>query len=70
MKRAERRYASEKKKVWAADVWFRSRNWVGTPKCIGKTAATPCSCSKECCGNPRRHEGALTRQEIRHAEFK
>jgi len=36
-----------------------------TDKQVGILANTRCPCSRECCGNPRRHFGKLTRQEIR-----
>ena len=36
-----------------------------TKRQIGIRARTRCLCSQSCCGNPRRHFGELTRQEIR-----
>jgi len=36
-----------------------------TDKQVGILANTRCPCSRECCGNPRKHFGELTRQEIR-----
>lgn len=39
-----------------------------TDKEVGFLANTRCPCSKECCGNPRRYFGELTRQEIRTNE--
>ena len=39
-----------------------------TDRQVGIRANTRCMCSKECCGNPRRHFGTLTRQEIRANE--
>jgi len=39
-----------------------------TDKEVGVLANTRCPCSRECCGNPRRHFGKLTRQEIRAGE--
>lgn len=39
------------------------------PKVIGKLANTPCPCSCEMCGNPRRHfKDKLTIQEKRENE--
>lgn len=39
-----------------------------TDKQVGILTNTRCPCSRECCGNPRRHFGELTRQEIRANE--
>jgi len=37
-------------------------------KQVGILTNTRCPCSRECCGNPRRHFEELTRQEIRANE--
>lgn len=33
------------------------------PKTLGKIVDTPCPCSCRMCGNPRRKQGQITRQE-------
>jgi len=51
--------------------WIEHRLWPNreiTDRQIGIRANTRCPCSKECCGNPRKHFGKLTRQEIRANE--
>ena len=35
-----------------------------TPVAIGRHAATPTLCSCNLCGNPRRHFGGVTKQEL------
>jgi len=40
-----------------------------TPRIIGILSRTRCPCSGSCCGNPRKHWGLLTRQEIRCLDY-
>jgi len=48
----------------------RKLYWFGheikhTPRQSGMVIATPCCCSNNCCGNPRKHFNQLTIQERR-----
>lgn len=42
---------------------FRNLGWH-----LGILGTTRVACSGACCGNPRRHFGKLTRQEIKHRD--
>jgi len=67
-KRAERRhhYARLKNKRLRKGYW----DGLGALKGVhlGIAANTPCICSCEGCGNPRRHHGELTLAERRHLD--
>ena len=35
----------------------KDNGWLASSKAIGIMTITPTPCSKECCGNPRKHHG-------------
>lgn len=41
---------------------------VDDPRHVGMVAHTPKTCSCPCCGNPRKHFGLKTRQELKEEE--
>jgi hypothetical protein len=41
----------------------RAFTYIMTPRQLGMVATTPHPCSCRCCGNPRKHEKEITRQE-------
>ncbi len=65
---AYRRYQDQRQKS-RANRWLRDRMFYPleciTSSRIGQRAATRVTCSGPCCGNPRRHFGVVTRQEMR-----
>lgn len=68
--RAERRHFAHKAKNRAKRILQRW-HWENAPqRWIGLLSATPHLCSKPCCGNPRRHEGTPTLQEVRANNWK
>lgn len=65
--RAFRRFRQALKKKRAAGFYSSFMPfWRGkvTPKMVGRRANSPKACSCRMCGNPRRHYGDLTRQEL------
>jgi rubrerythrin len=61
MKRAERRHHNKRIKKNRRIHWGRKLN----EKELGSVVDTPTPCSCPMCGNPRRHFGTKTVQEIR-----
>ena len=51
--------------VCYADKLLYKKGYNQDPKRIGALTTTPTPCSCYMCGNPRKHFGALTRQEIK-----
>lgn len=65
--RAWRRHQRERiknKRIRQINSWWFGERVVDDPKFVGMMIDTPHPCSGPCCGNPRKHFGLLTRQEI------
>ena len=69
MGRAERRHHLNRLKKKRSKYWgWRYEDYPMPPKSLGIVAHTPCTCSCNGCGNPRKHFGLKTLQE-RKAEL-
>lgn len=62
MKRALRRHHVARLKAARRFHWGRDIRH--DAKSLGKAVDTPCLCSCWMCGNPRRHHGEISRQEL------
>lgn len=65
MSRALRRHHRQRLKHARKAYWGHGRSDPMGPVILARVVDTPHPCSKECCGNPRRHFGERTLQEQR-----
>lgn len=65
--RAVRRHHVARLKAKRKNYWgYRYLDDSMSAKRLGMIVQTPCNCSCDMCGNPRKFYGALTRQEVIH----
>ena len=67
--RAYRRHVEQKRKIWAKKVGRELYGKEPTDRQVGILAHTPELCSCYMCGNPRKHYGYKTLQELRFTEY-
>lgn len=65
MSRALRRHHRNRIKNKRSKIW-----WIETQKQLRIAIDTPCRCSCMGCGNPRRHFGTRTIQELRYGRYR